>query len=383
MRGGPPGMRSIAPAVFAPSSQSESSEPVRVSSWEAAPGDGVQSLSDSFEELRQQVYEAAEKLTTGSNAAGKPLGREEISGAPRLAPPAGSGAVSCYRDPHGVLHITCREAREVKAPQAASGPAPLEKSSLSSPRLSAIQPVDLAAAAVAPAASPATISAGLSSIPEDAIQHYRDQHGVWRITNKPGREISPLPAQPVVHIAGVPAPLNPGMGAGPRIFARRDWQGVCHIFNQAAELVRDRSSPVAFLGKLPSELESIIVETAQTYRLPVPLILALIHNESNFAPQAVSPKGAMGLMQLMPGTAQLLGVQDPFSPQENIHGGCRYLRYLLDSFQGSMPLALAAYNAGSQRVISAGYQIPQIKETQGFVTQVMALYYLLDKLSAL
>jgi hypothetical protein len=82
-------------------------------------------------------------------------------------------------------------------------------------------------------------------------------------------------------------------------------------------------------------------------------------------------------------TAQLLGVQDPFSPQENILGGCRYFRYLLNYFQGSVPLALAAYNAGSQRVIAAGYQVPRIKETQSFVTQVMALYYLLDQLSAL
>ena len=127
----------------------------------------------------------------------------------------------------------------------------------------------------------------------------------------------------------------------------------------------------------------MIVEAAHMYRLPVPLILALIRNESNFAAQAVSPKGAMGLMQLMPDTAQLLGVQDPFSPRENIQAGCRYFRYLLDYFQGSVPLALAAYNAGSHRVISAGYQVPKIKETQGFVTQVMGLYYLLDKLFAL
>jgi soluble lytic murein transglycosylase-like protein len=181
-------------------------------------------------------------------------------------------------------------------------------------------------------------------------------------------------------------PVNgPLRGAGPQtIIARRDQRGTSHIFNlAAANLVRDRGSPVSFLGKLPPGLEPIIVEAAQLYRLPVSLILALIRNESNFAPQAISPKGAMGLMQLMPDTATLLGVQDPFSPRENILGGCRYFRYLLDCFQGSVPLALAAYNAGSQRVISAGYQIPAIKETQGFVTQVLAHYFLLEKLSAL
>jgi soluble lytic murein transglycosylase-like protein len=116
--------------------------------------------------------------------------------------------------------------------------------------------------------------------------------------------------------------------------------------------------------------------------LPIPLILALIRQESNFAHQAVSPKGAMGLMQLMPGTAASLGVRDPFDPRENILAGCRYFRFLLDYFQGNVPLALAGYNAGHHRVISAGCQVPAIKETQEFVTQVMGLYYLLEKHAA-
>ena len=75
------------------------------------------------------------------------------------------------------------------------------------------------------------------------------------------------------------------------------------------------------------------------------------------------------------------GVRDPFDPRENIQAGCRYFRSLLDSFQGNVPLALAGYNAGSHRVISAGFQVPAIKETQEFVTQVMGLYYLLEKQS--
>jgi soluble lytic murein transglycosylase-like protein len=118
------------------------------------------------------------------------------------------------------------------------------------------------------------------------------------------------------------------------------------------------------------------------YQLPIPLILAIIRQESNFAHQAVSPKGAMGLMQLMPGTAASLGVRDPFDPRENILAGCRYFRFLLNSFKGNVPLALAGYNAGYQRVISAGFQVPAIKETQEFVTRVMGLYYLLEKQAA-
>jgi soluble lytic murein transglycosylase-like protein len=164
------------------------------------------------------------------------------------------------------------------------------------------------------------------------------------------------------------------------VVARRDQRGVMHIFTQGAgEVLPDRDNPGNFLGKVSPALQSCIVEAAQLYQLPIPLILAIIRKESNFAHQAVSPKGAMGLMQLMPETAASLGVRDPFDPRENILAGCRYFRFLLNYFKGNLPLALAGYNAGHNRVISAGFQVPAIKETQEFVTQVMGLYYFLEK----
>ncbi|MBU4233064.1 MAG: lytic transglycosylase domain-containing protein [Proteobacteria bacterium] len=177
-----------------------------------------------------------------------------------------------------------------------------------------------------------------------------------------------------------PGLVKPPSGSGPTVVAQRDHRGVVHIFNRAsAESMSDRDSPVNFLRRVSPALQSCIIEAAGLYRLPIPLILALIRQESNFAHQAVSPKGAMGLMQLMPGTAASLGVRDPFDPRENILAGCRYFRQLLDYFQGNVPLALAGYNAGYNRVISAGCQVPAIKETQEFVTQVMGLYCLLEK----
>ena len=124
-----------------------------------------------------------------------------------------------------------------------------------------------------------------------------------------------------------------------------------------------------------SDLEALMAMAAQQYRLPLPLVKAVIRAESGFMPEAVSWKGAMGLMQLMPTTAAWLGVKDPFCPQENIMGGCRYLRDLLNRLNGSIPLSLAAYNAGLQRVINSGYQIPAIAETQDFVEKVIGYFF--------
>jgi soluble lytic murein transglycosylase-like protein len=168
------------------------------------------------------------------------------------------------------------------------------------------------------------------------------------------------------------------------VVARRDQRGVLKIFTRGSdEFLSAPDSPAKFLARVPPALQLCIIEAAQVYQLPVPLILAIIQKESNFSHQAVSPKGAMGLMQLMPGTAASLGVQDPFDPRENILAGCRYFRFLLNSFKGNVPLALAGYNAGHHRVISAGFQVPAIRETQEFVTQVMGLYYLLEKHAAI
>ncbi len=157
-------------------------------------------------------------------------------------------------------------------------------------------------------------------------------------------------------------------------------------------LVRKNKQGALVIGNVPARpflnmdkeevrcrLEPILMEAAWLTGLPVSLIEAVITVESNFQPAAVSPKGAMGLMQLMPGTAEFLRVEDPFCPRENVLGGARYLRLLLDFFGQSLPLALAAYNAGFQRVIDAGYQIPAIQETQDFVTQVMGQFYFREK----
>ncbi len=111
------------------------------------------------------------------------------------------------------------------------------------------------------------------------------------------------------------------------------------------------------------------VRIAEKYDLPRDVFLSLVQQESRFNPEARSKKGAYGLTQLMPGTARELGV-DPRDPEANLEGGARYLRQQIDRF-GSIPLALAAYNAGPQRVIDAGRTVPNIRETQDYVNKIM------------
>lgn len=124
-------------------------------------------------------------------------------------------------------------------------------------------------------------------------------------------------------------------------------------------------------------LHETILQASLLHRLNPALIHAVIRAESAYDPHALSAKGAMGLMQLMPGTASSLNVSNPYDPEQNISGGVRYLRYLLDRFGGNLELALAAYNAGENRV-SRESRVPHISETQQYVRKVLGFYRDLD-----
>jgi len=123
----------------------------------------------------------------------------------------------------------------------------------------------------------------------------------------------------------------------------------------------------------PADIQQLVLRTADKHRIDPYLVHAIIKTESDYNPHAVSRKGAMGLMQLIPSTAQLLGVSDPFDPQQNIEGGVSYLKYLMQRFGGDVRLSLAAYNAGEKSVLRAG-GVPRFAETRDYVRKVTRLY---------
>jgi transglycosylase-like protein with SLT domain/uncharacterized protein DUF4124 len=179
---------------------------------------------------------------------------------------------------------------------------------------------------------------GLARPAEAQIYTWKDANGVLTLSDKPQTPSAPTPGGQVARVAQVP------------MTARVE-------------------TPSLFAGGIGT-FESLIRQHATWQGIRADLVRAVIQVESAFNPRAVSPKGAMGLMQLMPSTAAQFGVIDPFNPAENIRGGVRYLRMLLDKYSENEQLALAAYNAGPRAVDKYGSKIPPYRETQRYVQRI-------------
>ena len=123
-----------------------------------------------------------------------------------------------------------------------------------------------------------------------------------------------------------------------------------------------------------SEVDNYIVESGKRNSVDPLLLYSIMHQESSFKPRAMSYKGARGLMQLMPPTALRFGVRNIWDPKQNIEGGARYMRFLLDLFEGDVRLALAGYNAGEGAVMKYGYKVPPYSETQEYVRRIGKRY---------
>ena len=164
------------------------------------------------------------------------------------------------------------------------------------------------------------------------------------------------------------------------IYKYVDENGVIHFTNtpensQYKKIISESKPQTKLKKNVPNtaDYHQIVDNKSAKYNVEPSLVKAVIKTESNWDAAVVSQKGAMGLMQLMPSTANDMDVRNPFNPEENIEGGIRYLRYLLNKFDGDLTLALAAYNAGPKTVEKFG-SIPPIPETQQYVKQVLSIY---------
>src|SRR5713101_14071 len=182
-------------------------------------------------------------------------------------------------------------------------------------------------------------------------------------------------------LAGLCVAMLGALQARGDIYMYRDTRGVLHFSNAPSDPQYEyylpdiwswptRSFGGATGGARRRAFDPIIRDAARRHQVETALVKAVIRAESDFVPQAVSPKGALGLMQLMPQTARLRNVWRVFEPRQNVEGGVTHLRYLLDRYGGNLRLALAAYNAGEKAVDSHG-GVPPYPETWEYLTRVL------------
>lgn len=176
--------------------------------------------------------------------------------------------------------------------------------------------------------------------------------------------------------------ITPYVGHG-AIYGYIDDQGVYHMTNIRPPnkgyhiLIQDTGRTASFFVKdrgAKSDYDGLIRTHSEAHGLDPSLVKAVMIAESNGNPNAVSNKGARGLMQIMPQTGQFLDLQDPFDPSENIQAGAKYLKQLHELFKGNLELVLAAYNAGPNRVIQNNMAVPAIDETLNYIKRVKYFY---------
>jgi soluble lytic murein transglycosylase-like protein len=181
-----------------------------------------------------------------------------------------------------------------------------------------------------------------------------------------------------------------GAGAHSRIYTYMDADGVKHFTDvpdnnryrllvlSPQDLTRSGEHYNATLLARAAQYDSIIERAATSAAVEANLLRAVIVVESGFNSRAVSKRGAVGLMQLMPATASRFGVSNPYDPKQNVHAGARYLKFLMNRFGQNVRLALAAYNAGEDAVDRNGGQIPPFAETMAYVPKVLKIYRMLS-----
>lgn len=213
-----------------------------------------------------------------------------------------------------------------------------------------------------------------------AVYYYQDETGRVHITDSPphkGYKVIIPSSKEQISISDSPyndrqtkySPENPAVKAN--VQAKKQ-------SSAGGENLKKSIANTKFYEVDDSKFAVIISRYAQVNDLPYNLVKAIIKAESDFNPNCTSRVGAMGLMQLMPGTAKYVGVSVPYDPEQNIMGGTKYFRQMLNTFR-DLELAIAAYNAGPTTVIKAGRKIPNIRETQNYVKKVLFYYDMFSK----
>ncbi|UQZ89394.1 hypothetical protein C4J81_09365 [Deltaproteobacteria bacterium Smac51] len=227
------------------------------------------------------------------------------------------------------------------------------------------------------------VEKGEAIVPYWRVTEKQDNRPYWLAWKPEPEPVPEPPAPPVTEVKAAAA--ETAADSGRRVISYymfQDERGVKHLTNAPADpRYRLFTAEVRVTrGLAPKNtrfthktLQGHIMDAAAIYNLDPALIAAVIKSESAFDSQAVSWAGAQGLMQLMPGTARDMGCRDPFDPRQNIMGGSRYLRLMLNRFGGDVTLALAAYNAGPERV-ARRWRVPDIPETKNYVVIVMRNY---------
>jgi soluble lytic murein transglycosylase-like protein len=200
-----------------------------------------------------------------------------------------------------------------------------------------------------------------------------------------GAQLQRTPALVIHEVTAPPAMVKNAPAAALKTQGAPTKNAASKSSAAGAPSVPAASQPIVFptpSGSITGEMgstgnpkyDALIAQSAARHGVDPNLIVAVMRQESGFNSRALSYKGASGLMQLMPGTARRFGVTNIFDPAQNIEGGARYLRFLLDTFDGDVNLVLAGYNAGENAVVNSGYRIPRYRETQNYVRSISARY---------